>query len=258
MATKTSPALPVESGPSLSEADRELEGPHVAAKNRRHPHARADVRSIDRPPATDERVDSNASGSANRSDAHHRAEVVVAVLPRLRPGAEEQSRGDGDAPFSRESDWRTSTRLMSFVDRRRETPSALVVTASADTPTMRARCSCPLESVIQTVIPGASRLPRSGRAVPPVWAEAFVGENRMRMASVSQMCFTRMKYMRQCPRPLGSSGWSFTGASAIRTGWSNGCVNVDSKPCSAVSVIPAEGAVERSERRRSEQTNSRC
>ncbi len=69
-ATKPSPALPVDSGPSMSEADGELEGPHVAAKNRRHPHARAAARSIDRAPATDERVDSNASGSANGSDAH--------------------------------------------------------------------------------------------------------------------------------------------------------------------------------------------
>ncbi len=119
-------------------------------------------------------------------------------------------------PFSRESDRRTSTRLMSFVDRRRETPSTLVVTASGDTPTMRARCSCPLESVIQTVIPGASRLPSSGRAVPAVCAEALVAENRTRMASVSQLCFTRMKYpqqeMRQCPRQAGSSDGQSAGA----------------------------------------------
>ena len=75
---------------------------------------------------------------------------------------------------------------------RRETPPAQVVIATPETSTMRARCSCPLESVIQTVIPGVGRVPSFGGPVASVWAEAAVGESEAIMTTVSQICLTPM------------------------------------------------------------------
>lgn len=165
---------------SVSEVDGELKGPHVGAKNRRHPHARAAVRSIDRPPATDGRVDSDANATAPIAPMRT---IGPTSSPQFSHGSVLVQRNSPEAmaapaptkaPFNRESGWRTSTRLMSFVVNRRETPSALVVTASPDTPTMRALCSWPLESrdpdchsrrrqVAEVRPDGPSRLGRGGR-----------------------------------------------------------------------------------------------
>jgi hypothetical protein len=66
-----------------------------------------------------------------------------------------------NAPFSTESDRRTLTLVMSATRTLRMASPAVVVTTPFDTPTIRVRCSCPLESVSQIVAPGRNVLSRT-------------------------------------------------------------------------------------------------